>query len=64
MNEKHAFIKRLVEIILGVDIHSILILEAPKSKTSSGNMFTDIDILHNENKFYEQNSKIIKPQTI
>ena len=25
--------------------HSILILEAPKSKTTSGNMFTGIDIL-------------------
>ena len=30
----------------------ILILEAPKSKTTSGNMFTGIDILY-ENQFYE-----------
>ena len=37
--------------------------ETPKSKTSSGNVFTDIDILQKIN-FMKQNLIIIKPQAI
>ena len=44
-------------------VFRILILEAPKSKTTSGNMFTCIDIFMKIN-FMNQNSIIIKPQTI
>ena len=41
----HAFLKRKKKFI-DFWMTIILILEAPKSKTTSGNMFTGIDILH------------------
>ena len=44
---------------LNMTIQVILILEVPKSKTTSGNMFTGIDIFMKIN-FMNQNSIIIK----
>ena len=43
-----------------VQLHSILERETPKSKTSSGNVFTGIDILQCKINFMKLNSIIIK----